>query len=97
MLENPRQSAQASPQASKFAAWLDALVPAAFPNDAALAKAIGVQPSTVLRWRRGAVPANRALRAIAQATGMDLAILQKIAGRPTNGRKRRPAASGKDG
>ena len=61
--------------------WLDALVPAAYPNNAALARAFGVSGSTVTRWRGGAVPQARALRAIASATGTDVSLLYKIAGR----------------
>lgn len=67
------------------------MVPAIFENDAALARAVGVNQSTVLRWRRGTVPQVPALNALAEVTGTDIATLLKIAGhgQPASGRKER--------
>jgi transcriptional regulator with XRE-family HTH domain len=76
-------------EAGSFARWLDSIVPALFPTDAALARAIGVNQSTVTRWRRGTTPQVPALYALADSTRTDISTLLKIAGygRPASGRK----------
>ena len=65
---------------SPFAAWLDSIVPAVFPSDAALARAIGAPQSTVLRWRHGSTPSVPYLLALTKATGVPTDHLLKIAG-----------------
>jgi hypothetical protein len=72
-----------------FGAWLDSIVPAVFPNDAALARAVGVNQSTVTRWRRGTAPQVPALYRLSEVTRTDVATLLKIAGhgRPASGRR----------
>ena len=80
-----------SGEASSFARWIDSIIPALFENDAALARAVGVNQSTVLRWRRGTAPQVPALYTLAEVTGTDIATLLKIAGhgRPASGRRER--------
>lgn len=80
-----------SGETGSFAHWIDSVVPAIFESDAALARAVGVNQSTVLRWRRGTAPQVPALNALAEVTGTDIATLLKIAGhgRPASGRKER--------
>lgn len=77
----------ASADASSFAHWLDSIVPAIFPTDAALAQAVGVNQSTITRWRRGTVPQVPALQALAEATKTDVSTLLRIAahGQPVSG------------
>jgi transcriptional regulator with XRE-family HTH domain len=76
--ESPGQSPAVQPTA--FARWLDSLIPAVYPTDTALARAIGADKSTVSRWRRGAVPAVPQLLKLSKETGTDISALLKIAG-----------------
>jgi transcriptional regulator with XRE-family HTH domain len=63
-----------------FASYLASLVPAVCRSDLALADALGVHRSTVMRWRRGAVPTIPHLLRLATATGTPPEVLLKIAG-----------------
>jgi hypothetical protein len=65
---------------SAFAAWLDSVVPAVFPSDAALARALGAPQSTVLRWRQGKTPSVPYLLKLSKAAGTSTDTLLKIAG-----------------
>ena len=71
---------QADSSANAFAKWLDGLIPAVFASDAALAEAVGVQRSTVLRWRQGQVPKVPTLLRLSKATGTSTDTLLKITG-----------------
>ncbi len=68
------------PASSAVASYLDSLVPAVFASEAALARAVGVHPATVMRWRRGAVPTVPHLLKLSHATGMSSDNLLKMAG-----------------
>ena len=63
-----------------LARWLDSVVPALFPSDAALSRALGVPQSYVSRWRRGITPEVPSLVKLATATGTSVETLLKIAG-----------------
>ncbi|MGO9298011.1 MAG: helix-turn-helix domain-containing protein [Streptosporangiaceae bacterium] len=79
MPDNPSGDAPAS-ESTRFARWLDTLVPAVFESDAALARAISAPQSTILRWRRGAIPSVPYLLKLSKATGTTADVLLKIAG-----------------
>jgi transcriptional regulator with XRE-family HTH domain len=71
-----------------FAIWLDSVVvPALFPNDAALARAMDVPQTYVYRWRRGVIPQVPALAKLAKATGTSVETLLRIAGYQSEGGK----------
>jgi transcriptional regulator with XRE-family HTH domain len=61
-----------------FGSLLDAIIPALFPNDAALAKRLGVNQSQVHRWRRDVRPQITMLVRISEATGISVETLAKI-------------------
>jgi transcriptional regulator with XRE-family HTH domain len=63
-----------------LAQFIDSLIPAVFASDSALARACGVYPSTVYRWRQGDVPKAPQLLKLAEAAGMPFETLLKIAG-----------------
>ena len=63
-----------------LAHWLDSVVPALFPSDAALSRALGVPQSYVSRWRRGVIPEVPSLVKLASATGTSVETLLRIAG-----------------
>jgi hypothetical protein len=63
-----------------LAHWLDSVVPALFPSDAALSRALDVPQSYVWRWRRGTTPEVPSLVKLANVTGMKLESLLRIAG-----------------
>ncbi|MGP8179165.1 MAG: helix-turn-helix domain-containing protein [Steroidobacteraceae bacterium] len=79
MPESPGESSQ---PLGSFAMWLAALVPSVFSNDSALADAAGVHRSTVLRWKRGAIPDASVLLPLGEATGTDVRTLRRLAGYP---------------
>jgi 8-oxo-dGTP pyrophosphatase MutT (NUDIX family) len=64
---------------SPWAHWLKTLVPTMFRSYAALARAVGVHPAQVARWRRGAVPRLDVMRRLAEATGVSPEYLLWIA------------------
>jgi transcriptional regulator with XRE-family HTH domain len=70
----------ASSDSAAFGRWLDSLVPALFDSDAALARAVGVPQSTLLRWRRGTIPGGANLLKLSKATGTTVDTLLRIAG-----------------
>ncbi len=63
-----------------FASWLDSIIPAIFPNDAAFALALGVNQSQVHRWRRGVVPQAPTLMKMSKVTDTAIETLVQIAG-----------------
>ena len=63
-----------------FAKWLDSIVPALFPSDAALARELDLAQANVSRWRRGTVPQVPALRKLAKVTGVSVDFLLRVAG-----------------
>jgi transcriptional regulator with XRE-family HTH domain len=69
-----------TPAPTAFAKWLDGLVPAVFPSDAALARAVGVNRTTVLRWRQGQVPKIPQLLKLSEVTGTSTDTLLRISG-----------------
>jgi transcriptional regulator with XRE-family HTH domain len=80
--ENPGKR----PDQTSLASWLDSMVPARFPSDAALARAVGVEQSYITRWRRGVTPSLPSLLKLAKATGTSAETLMHIAGyRPDPG------------
>ena len=64
--------------ASKFARWLNTVVPEIFPTDRDLARAVGVNPATVLRWRRGSFPHTPQLLRLCRLTDMDPGEMLKL-------------------
>lgn len=69
-----------SPAPTKFALWLDSIIPAVIPTDAEFARLVGVNQSYVTRWRRGRRPQVPALVKIADVTGTNLETLLRIVG-----------------
>jgi len=70
-----------APAGSPFSQWLNSLVPAVYPNWAALADAIGTSRANVTYWRQGAkTPSVPMLLKISNATGMSIEKLIKLAG-----------------
>ena len=63
-----------------FAVWLDSMIPAVFPNDAAFARRVGTDPGSVHYWRKGRRPQPTALVRIADATGTSIDTLMRIVG-----------------
>ena len=59
--------------------WLDAIVPAVYTTDGALAQAVGVHRSYISKWRRGMTPQPPALVKLAAATRTDVSVLTQIA------------------
>jgi transcriptional regulator with XRE-family HTH domain len=84
------RDAASQPQGTALARWLDSVVPALFPSDAALSRALGVPQAYVSRWRRGTTPEVPSLVKLANATGTSIETLLRIAG------YRPPADAGKD-
>lgn len=66
--------------ARPFVHWLNTLVPAMFPSDAALARAVEISPSQVGRWRRGSIPRVDVMRRLATATGVSPEYLLWVVG-----------------
>ena len=88
MPDNRGSRAVKEPTATAFAKYIDSIVPAMYPTQAALARAVGVSTATVSRWRNGMTPQLPALYALARVTGISLETLFQIAGygRPPSGR-----------
>lgn len=63
-----------------FGRFVDSMVPAKFPTDAAFAREVGVPRDYIFQWRRGRVPQTRLLLKIARATGTDIQTLVELAG-----------------
>lgn len=82
MPESEDQEPRAAP--TKFALWLDSIIPAVIPTDAEFARRLGVNQSYVHRWRRGRRPQVPALIKIADVTGTDLNTLLRIVGYAPN-------------
>jgi transcriptional regulator with XRE-family HTH domain len=80
----------AQPESTALARWLESVVPALFPNYAALSRAAGVPEAYVSRWRRGTTPEVPSLIKLADATGTSIETLLRIAG------YRATASEGKD-
>jgi len=80
MPANPPSRSASGQDRTPFAFWLDSMIPAMFPNDAAFARALGVDQSQVHRWRRGVVPQAPALMKMAKLTGTAIETLVQIAG-----------------
>jgi len=81
LLSVPERETEAAAQSNTpFAKWLDSIVPAVYPSDAALARELGLAQSNVTRWRRGTVPQVPALRKLARVTGTSIDLLLKVAG-----------------
>lgn len=78
MPDSEEQGARSAP--TKFALWLDSIVPAVIPTDAEFARRVGVNQSYVHRWRRGRRPQVPALIKIADVTGTNLETLLRIVG-----------------
>jgi transcriptional regulator with XRE-family HTH domain len=78
----PGSPGESSQPPSHFASWVEAVVPAIFASDSALARAAGVNRSTASRWRHGATPDLEALRALAEPSGTSFRTLRLIAGYP---------------
>jgi transcriptional regulator with XRE-family HTH domain len=79
----PASSAQESssePPKTRFALWLDSIIPAVIPSDAEFARRVGVNQSYVHKWRRGRRPQVPALLKIAEVTGTSIETLLAIAG-----------------
>lgn len=97
--DKPEQ-ASVQPEVTNFSRWLDTIVPAMFPSDAALARAAGVPPSSLHRWRHGGLPKVPALYGLARATGASMEHLLSVTGyvgpsgsrRPKHSRSASPAA-----
>jgi len=79
MPTNPAAGLGRSHEPIPFASWLDAIIPAIFPNDAEFARELGVAQSQVHRWRRGVVPQLDALVKMSRLTGTAVETLAKIA------------------
>ena len=75
-----RRSAPGDGGATPFARWLDSMVPAKFPTDAAFAREVGVPRDYIFQWRRGRVPQTPLLLKIARATGTSVETLVELAG-----------------
>jgi transcriptional regulator with XRE-family HTH domain len=58
-------------QATAFGRWLNAMMRARQLTGSDLARAVGVNPSTVSRWRRGATPDPSVLPSLAKALDVD--------------------------
>ena len=88
MPDRPGEQAGERSSASAFAKYIDSIIPAMYPTQAALARAVGVSTATISRWRSGTSPQMPALYALAKATGISLESLFQIAGygRPPSGR-----------
>lgn len=83
MSETPGADASAECSARRTAAldrFLDTLVPAKYPTDAALARAVGVDKSLVRRWRQGMEPKAANLYGLARAAGVSVDYLITIIG-----------------
>ena len=83
MLPMPASEAQGSspePPKTRFALWLDSVIPAVIPSDAEFARRVGVNQSYVHKWRRGRRPQVPALVKIADVTGTQLETLLRIVG-----------------
>jgi transcriptional regulator with XRE-family HTH domain len=76
----PRKAAQLPAEKTRFASWLDSIVPAVIPSDAEFARRVGVDQSYVTRWRRGRRPQVPALVRIAKVTNTSVETLLMIAG-----------------
>jgi transcriptional regulator with XRE-family HTH domain len=68
------------PAPTKFALWLDSIIPAVIPSDAEFARRVGVYQSYVHDWRRGRRPQVASLVKIADVTGTNLETLLRIVG-----------------
>jgi 8-oxo-dGTP pyrophosphatase MutT (NUDIX family) len=90
--DSPKKSS-ASPEPTNFSRWLDTIVPAMFPTDAALARAAGLPPSSLHRWRRGGLPKVPALYQLAEATGAGMEQLLAVTGYIPPEHRRRPKHS----
>ena len=80
MLPMPASEAQGSSPETRFALWLDSIIPAVIPSDAEFARRVGVNQSYVHKWRRGRRPQVPALLKIAKVTGTSIETLLAIAG-----------------
>lgn len=78
--EPDSERSESDPRATAFGAFLDSVVPALYPTDAALARALSVPQSSVLRWRRGTVPSVPNLLKLAQVTNTSTDFLLRVAG-----------------
>lgn len=68
-------------ETSEFALWLDMTASAmGFKNDAALAKALGINPSSISRWKSGMQPRVSHLAKVSEIFGVDLKPLLVISG-----------------
>lgn len=64
-----------------FSPWLSQMSRAmGYPTDTSLAEALGISPSTILRWRRGSKPSVTHLVTLSQILGVRLEGLLALAG-----------------
>jgi transcriptional regulator with XRE-family HTH domain len=73
------------PDASRFTVWLNSSMENRRLTQADLARAVGVGDAQVSRWRRGqVVPTVRSLQRIADTFGVPRAMLDSLAGYPSD-------------
>ncbi|MET9068528.1 helix-turn-helix domain-containing protein [Streptosporangium sandarakinum] len=66
---------------TRFSVWLTQMARAmGYPTDASLAEALGISPSTILRWRRGSKPSVTHLVRLSTTLGVRLEGLLALAG-----------------
>lgn len=74
-------SSSSTSEETSFSSWLTQMARAmGYPTDASLAEAIGLSPSTILRWRRGSRPSVEHLARLSNILGVRLEGLLALAG-----------------
>ncbi|XVQ85865.1 helix-turn-helix domain-containing protein [Microbispora siamensis] len=74
-------SSKSGTDVTAFSNWLSQMSRAmGYPTDASLAEALGISPSTILRWRRGSRPSIGHLVSLSNVLGVRLEGLLALAG-----------------
>ena len=85
MPDDPCESTAASQEPTRFARWLESIVPAVYESDAELARALGTSQANISRWRKGTTPQVPALLKLSRLTGTSVDVLLRIAGYQAGG------------